>query len=449
MIVFILVIFLGLIFLFIGLFFQSSKHEKKYDRALKSFKAEKYKEALELFQELLGKETTNKLYSWYIGQCYEYLENYELAIVEYNKVALSTKFPHPLNEAEIHEKLATVNLKIGNIKKAYQEFQIVVSLSPTNSEAFYYLGILTKNNGELQKSIEYFEKAFRASDNFPEAYLEYGKLNYQLKHIDKAKRSLMRAIEQNPDLPEAHYYYALILEKDRIYQKSIKEFRHALEDEKLRFDIYVHLGNIYTVLSEKAEGFNFFEKALAMTDIKGEGLIEAKYQYADHLVQAGDLNKAMMLWNEIKSARPQYKDIENKLQIYGEISKSENLTRFITALKHDFLSTGAELCKLLKVKVERYNFKRDDFLEFIGISRSKGTDFACILHLVRWTNTVGEIPVRELLDRMVEEGAAKGIFVTASSFSEKAQDLAKIRPLLLLERDRLETMLSKVYAESS
>ena len=99
--------------------------------------------------------------------------------------------------------------------------------------------------------------------------------------------------------------------------------------------------------------------------------------------------------------------------------------------------------------MERYNFKRDDFLEFIGISRSKGTDFACVLHLVRWTNTVGEIPVRELLDRMVEEGAAKGIFVTASSFSEKAQDLAKIRPLLLLERDRLETMLSKVYAESS
>ncbi|MCK5569366.1 MAG: hypothetical protein KAJ15_06590, partial [Spirochaetes bacterium] len=61
MIVFISVIFIGLIFIFVGLFFQSSKYEKKYDRALKSFKAEEYKEALELFQELLGKETTNKL----------------------------------------------------------------------------------------------------------------------------------------------------------------------------------------------------------------------------------------------------------------------------------------------------------------------------------------------------------------------------------------------------
>lgn len=64
---------------------------------------------------------------------------------------------------------------------------------------------------------------------------------------------------------------------------------------------------------------------------------------------------------------------------------------------------------------------------------------------MRWTNPVGEIPVRELLDRMAEEGATKGIFITSSRFSEKAQDLSKIRPLLLVEREQLETMLSKVY----
>ena len=118
MLVVILVIFLGLIFIFIGIFLKSSKSEKKYDQAIEFFDEEKYKEALELFQELLAKESTNKLYNWYIGQCYENLQNYELAIVEYNKVALSTKFPAPINETEIHEKLAMMNLKIGNIKKA-------------------------------------------------------------------------------------------------------------------------------------------------------------------------------------------------------------------------------------------------------------------------------------------------------------------------------------------
>ena len=74
MLVVILVIFIGLIFVFIGIFLRSSKSEKKYDQAIEFFDEEKYKEALELFQELLAKDSINKLYNWYIGQCYENLE---------------------------------------------------------------------------------------------------------------------------------------------------------------------------------------------------------------------------------------------------------------------------------------------------------------------------------------------------------------------------------------
>jgi tetratricopeptide (TPR) repeat protein len=445
MLVVILVVFIGLIFVFIGIFLRSSKSEKKYDQAIEFFDAEKYKEALELFQELLAKDSINKLYNWYIGQCYENLQNYELAIVEYNKVALSTKFPPPINETEIHEKLAMMNLKIGNVKKAYQEFQIVTTLSPNNAEAFYYLGVLTKNNDDMQKSLEYFDRAIMSSDNFPEAYLEHGKLNYHLKHIDKAKRSFVRAIEQNPDMPEAHYYYGMILEKDRIYQKGIREFRLALEDNRFRFDSYVHLGNIYWALEQKEESFKNFEKALELGKGKGEALVEAKYQYADRLVQAGDLNKAISMWNEIYNVSPKYKDVENRLQVYGEISKSENLTKFITSLKNDFLTAGNAICKLLKLNIEKYQFKKDDFLEFVGNQRAGGGELLCVLFLTRWTTQVGELPLRELLDRMAEEGATKGIFVTSAHFLEKAQDLSKIRPLTLLDREELEKLLAKIY----
>jgi tetratricopeptide (TPR) repeat protein len=446
MLVVILVILLGLIFIFIGIFLKTSKSEKKYDQALELFEEEKYKEALELFQELLAKESINKLYNWYIGQCYENLQNYELAIVEYNKVALSTKFPPPLVESEIHEKLAMMNLKIGNINKAFQEFQIVTTLTPSNAEAFYYLGVLTKNNDDLQKSLEYFDKAIYASDSFPEAYLEHGKLHFHLKHIDKAKRSFIKVIEQNPDLPEAHYYYGMILEKDRIYQKSIREFRMALEDIRFRFNSYVHLGSVFWALSQKEESFENFEKALEIGKGKGEDLVEAKYQYADRLVQSGDLNKAIKLWDEINSASPKYKDVENRLQVYGEISKSENLTRFITSLKNDFLTAGSAICKLLKLKVEKYQFKKEDYLEFVGNQRVSGTEMLCVLHLTRWTTLVGEIPLRELLDKMAEEGATKGVFVTSAHFLEKAQDLSKIRPLTLLDREELEKLLARVYS---
>ena len=50
------------------------------------------------------------------------------------------------------------------------------------------------------------------------------------------------------------------------------------------------------------------------------------------------------------------------------------------------------------------------------------------------------------MDRMAEEGATKGIFVTSARFLEKAQDLSKIRPLTLIDREELEKLLARVYS---
>jgi len=435
------VIFIALL----GFFLQTSKTNKKLEKANNLYKSEKYKEALELFQELYSKQSGNKLYNWYIGQCYEKLKNYELALVEYNKASLSTKFIPPLNEAEVHKRIALANLELGNVNRAYREFQIVTTLNPQNPDAYFYLGVMAKNKGELQKGVEFFEKAFQYKKDYPEAYFEHGKLNYLLMHTDKAKKSLLEAINQDPDLYEAHYYYGIILEKDKVYQKSIDEFLLALRDDRFKFDSYVHLGSIYMALSDKDSAFDIFEKALAVGTVNKESLLDAKYKYADYLVQERDLNRALKLWQEIYSQDDRYKDVESKIQIYGDISKSENLTRFFTSLKQDFIKTGYTLCKLLRVKVENYNFQKNDLLEFIGTSRLGRDDIICVMHMVRWTSLVGEIPVRELIDSVVERGASKGIFVTATYFSEKAHNLSKIRPLELIEREKLEQLLSKVY----
>lgn len=355
------VIFIALL----GFFLQTSKTSKKLEKANNLYKSEKYKEALELFQELYSKQSGNKLYNWYIGQCYEKLKNYELALVEYNKASLSTKFIPPLNEAEVHKRIALANLELGNVNRAYREFQIVTTLNPQNPDAYFYLGVMAKNKGELQKGVEFFEKAFQYKKDYPEAYFEHGKLNYLLMHTDKAKKSLLEAINQDPDLYEAHYYYGIILEKDKVYQKSIDEFLLALRDDRFKFDSYVHLGSIYMALSDKDSAFDIFEKALAVGTVNKESLLDAKYKYADYLVQERDLNRALKLWQEIYSQDDRYKDVESKIQIYGDISKSENLTRFFTSLKQDFIKTGYTLCKLLRVKVENYNFQKNDLLEFI------------------------------------------------------------------------------------
>lgn len=448
MILVVLLIIIGVIGAILLFYLQSSQNKKKIDRARDLYKTEKYKQALEVFQELYAKDSGNKLYNWYIGQCYEKLENYELALVEYNKASLSTVFEPPLDEAEVHKRIAFVSFELGNINKAYQELQIVTTLDYKDAESYFYLGQIAKNKGELQKGLEYFEKAFRYKKEYPEAYLEHGKLNSTLNHTDKAKRSFLKAINQNPDLSEAHFHYALILEKDKIFQKSIEEFQLALKDDTYKFDSFVHLATIFTALSDEKTSFEYFEKALEFGTENMENLLDAEYKYANYLIQTGDLNKALKLWNDIHTQDANYKDVENKIQVYGEISKSSNLTRFITSNKEEFVRTGNELCKVMHIKVGNYSIQKGDLLEFIGTYRAGRDDMECVVHLVKWTNQVGEIPVRELLESVVEEGVAKGIFITPARFSEKAHDLSKIRPLELIERERLEGLLSKVYSQT-
>lgn len=443
-VLFIVIAIIGVILIY---FMQTSQNRKRIERAIELFKTERYREALALFQELYAKDSGNKLYNWYIGQCYEYLDNYELALVEYNKASLSTTFDPPLDEVEIHKRIALVNLELGNLNRAYQEFQIVTTLDTKNAEAYFYLGTLAKNKGELQKGVEFFEKAYRHRREYPEAYLEHGKLNLMLNHTEKAKRSFLQAINQNPDLNESHFQYAVVLEKDKVYQKSIDEFQLAIRDERFKFDSLVHLANIHMALSESETAFNYFEEALAEGTADSNSLLEAKYEYANYLIQHGEINKALTLWNAVYSQDAHFRDVENKIDVYSEISKSGNLTRLMTSTKEEFLKIGQTLCALLHIKTDHYKITKNDLIEFIGNQRSGRDDIACVLYFVKWTTQVGELQVRELLEKVVDEGALKGIFVTTTHFSDKALNLAKIRPLELIERERLEGLLTKIFQQ--
>jgi len=429
------------VLLFVGFLLIKVRQKKRYDRASALFKGGKYREALHIFLELLARNPRSRVYTWNIGLCYERIENYEMALVEYNKLLMSTSFGPSLSEAEIHHKIALLSFKIGNIDRAWKEFQIVTGLDPEHSEAFYHLGLIAVKRNEMQRAVEFFEKACLHDRDLGGAFLGLGKANFKLNHFEKAKKALERAIEIEPPIAESHFYYAMILEKDRSYKRSIEEFELSIGDEQFKFLSLLHLGNVYMALNDRKQAFNYFEEALSFGTSDSRELVEAKYQYANYLVDAGDINKALKLWGQIDSVQPLYKDVRNKIDIYSEINKSANLTKFITMSKAEFLSAARRLCETLKVTVEKISTEKKDFMEFIGTFRVGRDEHVCIVDIARWINEVGEIPVRELLEKMGDRSASKGFFITSSHYTQRALDLSNIRPLELIDKEGLEQLL--------
>ncbi len=445
----VIIVLLVVIPLIVAAFVIRAQTRSKLEKALKLIEDGEYERALGILNELSKKNPGNRSYNWYRGLCYEKLENLEMALVEFNNASFSTTFRHPLNEVEIHRKIANINLNLGNDKKAESEFLLIATLDSADSddraEAYYYLGIILRNRNELQKGVDYFTRAIQLRPNFPQAYLELGKLNYQLTNFEAARKALLKAVSDDSDLVEAHFYYGVLLEKDRSFKKSIEEFEIAMQDDRFKFNSYFHLALIHMELFDRELAFDFFEKALELSTPDQQMLLDLKYRYANFLVDAGNINRAIDLWNQLQSAQPGYKDTESKLRIYIEVSRSVNLSRFITSAKQEFLETGRALCELLHVHVEDHRFGEENFIEFKGMLSLGGGERMCIVHLVRWTNQVGEIPVRELLERMTGENAPRGIFITSSQYSEKALELSNIRPIELIARERLERLLTKVY----
>ncbi len=435
--------------LVVAIFVIRAQTRSKLEKGLKLIEDGDFERAIGIFNELSKKNSSNRSHNWYRGLCYEGLGNFEMALVEFNNAAFSTTFRPPLNEVDIHKKIARININLGNGKKAESEFLLITTLDSAGqedrAEANYYLGIISRNRDELQKGVEYFTQAIQLRPKFPLAYLELGKLNFQLTRFDAARKALMKAVSEDPDLVEANYYYGILLERDRSFKKGIEEFDIAMQDERYKFSSYFHLGLIHMELFDRELSFDFFEKALKLGTPDQEELLDLKYRYANFLVDEGNINRAIELWNQIQSVQHGYKDTESKLRIYTEVSRSASLSRFITTPKQEFLETGRALCRLLHIHIEDYRFGEENFIEFKGILSAGGIERMCIVHIARWTNQVGEIPVRELLERMNEVNATRGIFITSSKYSEKAMELSNIRPIELIARERLEMLLTKVY----
>ena len=424
----------------------NAQRKSRRDKALAHLQNGEYSDAMKIFAEMYKRSPNDKTLNWYIGLCHENMGNQELALVEYNKVALSTAFLPPLNEAEVHERIAMINLRIGNLEKAAHEFRIVIALEPNHVNALYQLGIIERDSGEPQKAITTLNRVVKANDSFVQAHLELGKLNYNLNYLERAKKSLRRAVQLEESMGEARYYYALTLEKMRNFKEAIEEFHVVGKDKAFTFDAHAHLGYIYIEMSNAVQAFENFEKALDIGSKDSKKIIALKYDYANYLVSSGELNRALTLWKEVHAASPEYKDTAEKIEIYGEVGRSENLTRLMTSSKQDFLAAGMALCRQLRIHVEKHKFGKENFVEFIGSMRQGREDATVVVHFARWTSQVGEIPVRELLERMTDETAVKGFFITTSLFSAKAMKHAKVRPINLFDRHRLEEMLTKVYS---
>ncbi|MFA6145169.1 MAG: tetratricopeptide repeat protein [Sulfurimonas sp.] len=107
------------------------------------------------------------------------------------------------NTAEIVNKLAFVNGKVGNTQKAIELYQHSLQLDSNDDLTHNAIASMYKIEGSLLLAKEHYEKALQIDDGYAITYYNYGNLLAELGKIQEARKMYEHALGLEEEFPEA------------------------------------------------------------------------------------------------------------------------------------------------------------------------------------------------------------------------------------------------------
>jgi len=153
---------------------------------------------------------------------------------------------------------------------------------------------------------------------------------------------------------------------------------------------------------------------------------------------------AIEQWEQIHQKKPAFKDVAEKLAQYQDLRTDDRMKDFLTAAPEEFAVQCNEL--VLKIGlVPRDATEIHNGCDLIAVeSESKFRNtrkMPRLVRILRISEAIDVSTIRALHEDMKKMGVMRGIIVTTSRFSRAATEYAETRPIDLLDKERLQSVL--------
>jgi tetratricopeptide (TPR) repeat protein len=179
------------------------------------FEEEKYAEAVAKFEEFLELNPAIVQVNLNIGNCYRELEEYDKAIVAYQKILDKVSeekgsFEGDEGASRALSSMGETYMLQGNLEKASEFLQQALSLFPDDETLAFNVGEIFFTQAETDKAIEYFKLATKIKEDWAPPYRQMGYAYLNKGEYQNAIDSLKKFLEYAPDDPQASTIEALI-----------------------------------------------------------------------------------------------------------------------------------------------------------------------------------------------------------------------------------------------
>lgn len=382
-----------------------------------------------------------------LGDLYFTEQNYEKAQPLYASLFGLAKFHPDINQVQIPLRFGICSYKQKKMDEALQGFAEALKNDSKNYDANFYMSKLMFEKKEYEKALLCARRAILVRPDNMEAEKILGSSLYGLKKYKESLPHLKKVIDEDPTDKEALFYIASAMEDTGMADKALKIFMHLRSDAVFGAQACLAAGTIHDKMNQGDKAIIDYEIALKLENVPPETKLSLYYKLSHSYLGQHNIPKALDYLKQIQAITPSYKDVNSLISRYQELNQNNNLQSYLMSGSSDFVA----LCRKF---VSAYYHDAFVKIEDIAVN-SDSVDVLCSVETSRWednelfrffrsTSAIGELYVRDFHSKMRDTKVDRGFCLTAGTYSAEAQKYVEGRPIDLIEKQKLITVLKKI-----
>ncbi len=423
---------------------------KKIETIQKLLKNGKYAAAIKQAKALTTKNHRDAEARYLLGKAYLAEGKSELALMEFKAVNATAIFSKVIPESEFRKTIAQLYLKYNQPEEALKEYLLLIKLEPFQSEHYYQTGILFEQRENSDQAVQYFRKAIETDPKHASAHAALGLLLYRGKQTAEAKEQLKTALQLDSKNNKALFIQGKLQRESHDYANALVSFEKVLRDPEYKQKALIERGCCYLEANSIEKAILEFERAIKSSqDDSSNDTLYARYFLADCFEKKRDIDQAISQWEKIFAKKRNFRDVGEKLSQYQELRTNDHMKEYLTANKDTFF----EICKAITTQALELSVRE------ISETKSGCSIIAVENDAEKWRN-VRKMPriimfyrdpnliedsfLRALQEDMKKQSIIRGVVITSSGFTRTALEFADSRPLELVNKEKLEQMLTSI-----
>jgi Flp pilus assembly protein TadD len=241
-----------------------------------------------------------------LGQAHEQAGDTIQALNAYaNGVKLSpdllSKYADQVNQlAEKGLEMGQAAMDGGDLNRAAQLMETVVTLLPEEPKAQFLLGNIYNEANRFEQAIEQYQRVLELEPDSASAQTNMGVVYYKMGDLETAIQQFKAALELEPDDAETHYLLgAAYVQQDELEQGKT-EFETAITLDEELAPPYIGLGNVYLLQGDMAAALDVLEQAVALNPNSPEAYFALGQVY----LQMGNIADARAALEKVLTLNP-------------------------------------------------------------------------------------------------------------------------------------------------